>query len=146
MIASAIDTNALASGFVRRNLSSPPVLILDAWLQQLFVLVTSEHILTELARTFSKPYFAQHIFPKQAQASLALVRARAAITPLTETVRGVATQPEDDLVLATALSGQAGHLVTGDRKLQQLGAYRGVIILSSRAFLDWLQTQDAERF
>jgi predicted nucleic acid-binding protein len=47
----------------------------------------------------------------------------------------VATHPEDDLVLATAVSAHADYLVTGDRKLQRLGSYQGVRILSPREFL-----------
>ncbi|MDE2868360.1 MAG: hypothetical protein OXN91_06935 [Chloroflexota bacterium] len=53
-------------------------------------------------------------------------------------VRGVATTPADDLILATAVAGGAGHLVTGDRQLLNLGEYRGVRIVGPRAFVDWL--------
>jgi uncharacterized protein len=51
----------------------------------------------------------------------------------------VATHPEDDLVLAAAVSAEAGYLVTGDRQLQQLGRFRGVDIVSPRAFLAILE-------
>lgn len=46
-----------------------------------------------------------------------------------------------DRILATALSGRADYLVTGDRQLQQLGTYRTVAIVSPRAFLDLLNEQ-----
>ena len=52
---------------------------------------------------------------------------------------GVATHPEDDQILATAVSAQAEYLVTGDKKLQQLGAYQGVRVFAPRAFLDLLE-------
>lgn len=54
-------------------------------------------------------------------------------------VEHVASYPEDDLVLATAVSAKADYLVIGDGALQQLGVYEGVTILSPRAFLDILQ-------
>lgn len=60
---------------------------------------------------------------------------------ITVEVHGVAAHPEDDLVLATALSGQADYLVTGDLKLQRLGTHQGVQILSPRAFLDVLERE-----
>lgn len=41
-------------------------------------------------------------------------------------------------MLATALSGQAAYLVTGDAQLQRLEAYEGITILSPREFLDVL--------
>ncbi|MBI4492031.1 MAG: hypothetical protein HY690_04490 [Chloroflexi bacterium] len=69
------------------------------------------------------------------------MRGEATITPLTAVVQGVATHPEDDLVLATAVSAGADYLVTGDHHLQELGTYRDVTILSPRAFLDLLTAQ-----
>ena len=53
-------------------------------------------------------------------------------------VRGVATTPADDLILATAVAGAASHLVTGDRQPRNLGEYEGVRIVGPRAFVDWL--------
>ncbi|TAK37024.1 MAG: PIN domain-containing protein [Chloroflexota bacterium] len=50
MIAAVLDTNVLASGFVRRNPTSPVVQLLDAWHARLYTLVISEHIIAELAR------------------------------------------------------------------------------------------------
>ena len=58
---------------------------------------------------------------------------------LTITVHGIATHPEDDLILSTAVSAQADYLVTGDRDLQALGSFRGVTIVSPRQFLAILQ-------
>lgn len=137
MIAAVLDTNVLASGFVRHNLESPPVQLVDAWRARLFTLVVSDHILDELTRTLQEPYFSLRLTSAQRAADIALIRAEAAITSITSQVHGVATHPEDDLVLATAISAHA-YLVTGDRKLQDLGTYRGVTILSPRAFLDLL--------
>lgn len=58
----------------------------------------------------------------------------AVLVPITATVQGVATHPEDDLILATAVSAQADYLVTGDRQLLALGQYRGVRIVTPRDF------------
>jgi uncharacterized protein len=53
-------------------------------------------------------------------------------------VSGVASHPEDDLILATAASGAADYLVTGDRQLLALGTFYEVRIVSARQFLDTL--------
>jgi predicted nucleic acid-binding protein len=42
------------------------------------------------------------------------------------------------LILATAVSANADYLVTGDRKLRDLGRYANVTILSPRAFVELL--------
>lgn len=53
-------------------------------------------------------------------------------------VRGVCRDPDDDLVLATAVAGEADCVVTGDDDLLALGAYRGIRILSPRQFWELL--------
>jgi uncharacterized protein len=57
------------------------------------------------------------------------------VTSLTAEVSGVATHPEDDLILAAAVAGGVSYLVTGDRKLQAVGTFQRISILSPRAFL-----------
>lgn len=132
----ALDTNVLAAGFVHPD--PPPGQLLQAWRERQYELVTSEYILAELARTFQQPYFRHHLTPAQQSNNLALVRTYATIVTITVEVHGAATHPEDDQILATAVSARADYLVTGDIKLQRLGGYQGVTILSPRAFLDIL--------
>lgn len=64
-------------------------------------------------------------------------------TPITASVSGVATHPEDDLILAAAISGCADYLVTGDARLQALGTFQGVQIMSPRVFLGILEYLDS---
>lgn len=139
MIAAVVDTNTLASGAVGRNPASAVVQVVDAWRARKFRLVVSEHITDELARTFTAPYFQKHLTSQPIQRFIDLLRRWATITPITVTVSGVATDPEDDLILATALSGGVDYLVSGDRKLQNLGSYRGVRIVSARDFVSVLE-------
>lgn len=144
MSRTVLDTDVLASGFARSNPSAAPTQLLDAWRAGAYTLVLSDHVLAELENTFADPYFTRRIEPAQARANLHLLRTEAIITPLTAMVRGIATHPEDDLMLATAVSAQADYLVTGDRKLQRLGAYAGIAILSPRAYLEVLQVGQDE--
>ena len=43
------------------------------------------------------------------------------------------------MILATAISGAAGYLITGDLRLQQLKTFWGVTIIGPRAFVELLQ-------
>ncbi len=72
-----------------------------------------------------------------------LLRDKAEPTSVTIAVIGIASHPEDDLVLATAVSGNVDYLVTGDLKLQALGRFRDVAIVSPRSFLDRLERADS---
>jgi len=140
VITAVLDTNVLASGFVRPE--PPPGRILAAWQAGTFLLVVSHHILAELEHTFEEPYFATRLSPARRRANLALVREEAIIAPLKVRVQDVATHPEDDLILATAVSARVDYLVTGDKKLQALKTYRGVRIVSPPEFLEILAHQE----
>lgn len=138
MIVATLDTNVLASGFLS-PLASPGQII-DACEQGAFELALSGHILNELEHTWQSEYFVRRLSADQLGRARSLLRRRARMVDLSVTVSGVATHPEDDRVLATAVSAWADYLVTGDRKLQALGAYEGVRIVSPREFVDILGT------
>ncbi len=133
-----LDANVLVSGAVAHP-GTPLAILIDLVRARAFELVLSQHILDELARALTDPYFARRISPADSQDYQRLIRSRATLTPITAPVQGVATHPEDDRVLATAVSASADYLVTGDRQLQRLGAYQGVRILSPRDFVPLLQ-------
>jgi putative PIN family toxin of toxin-antitoxin system len=137
-----LDTNVLASGLAGfRNPASTVAALLRLWRAGGFTLILSEPILTELSHTFQRPYFRQRLTLKQIASAMRLFRSEATITPITAKVQGIATHPEDDMILATAVSAKADYLVTGDTKLQGIGTYNSVTILSPKRFLD-TRTQD----
>jgi putative PIN family toxin of toxin-antitoxin system len=128
-----LDTNVLAPGFT--SVASTSSRLVDHWRAGTYELVVSEHLLAELARGFMDPYYGARISPRQAERTLKLLREHAIVTELTATVVGVATHPEDDLVLSTALSGQAVILCTRDKQLLRLRSYETVGVLSPGQFL-----------
>lgn len=138
MIRVVLDANTLASGAI--TTTGTLASIIDAWRNGKYRLIVSEPILVELERTLQKPYFRKRLTNEQSSRFIMLLRKRTTISPIRTSVRGVATHPEDDLILATAASAKAAYLVTGDTKLVKLGTYSGVRILSPRAFLDILLT------
>jgi putative PIN family toxin of toxin-antitoxin system len=139
VIRAVLDTNVLVSGFAFAG--GVPDQVLRLWQAGRFQLVLSQHILTELRRTLDEPFFQSRISSDDVQRSLTLVVTEAEIVSLTAVVAGIATQPEDDPVLGTAVSASAPYLVTGDRQLQRLGTFQGVTILSPREFHDLLLAQ-----
>lgn len=98
-------------------------------------------MLVEVARTFGDRSFTRTLRPTLIEVALLSLRVAASLPPITIEVHGVATRPKDDLVLATAVSGKAEYLVTGDRPLQALGQVQGVTILSPRQFLTMLDAE-----
>lgn len=123
-----LDANVLAPGFT--STGSASARLIDLWRAGAYALVLSEHILAEVARTLTDPYFAARLTPADTAAILPLLATNATVTGLTVSVRGVATHPEDDLVLATALSGQSSILCTRDKQLLKVRSYQTLTILS----------------
>lgn len=143
MMLVVLDTNVLASGLAGlRRPTNTPGEVLRRWFSQSFLLIISEPILMELERTLQKPYFLQQISPQERAQALPTIRRQARLAQITLHVAGVATHPEDDLILATAVSANADYLVTGDKQLQRLGSYQGVTILSPRQFLAVLERRE----
>jgi uncharacterized protein len=140
VIRAVLDANTIASGLARfRHATTPPAAILHAWLEERFEFWISDALIDEVMRTLSKPWFTERVDPDVRRAAFEALAASAHRAAITVAVSGVATHPEDDLVLAAAVSAEAGYLVTGDRQLQQLGRFRGVDIVSPRAFLAILE-------
>ena len=139
MISAVLDTNVLASGTV--SAANAPGQILDAWHARKFELVTSAHIIAELTRTFQKPYFRDCLSKKATANFIDLLQNEAFVTPIIVKVQNVATHPEDDLTIATALSAKADYLVTGDQSLlNKVGnSYQGVTLATPNDFLKILK-------
>ena len=66
------------------------------------------------------------------------------MTDLAIEVRGVASHPADDLILATTVSASVDFLVTGDQALLRLKEHRGVTIVTPREFLDILDREHSD--
>lgn len=135
-----LDTNVLASGLTRSG--SAAAEIIRHWQDDALVLITSAHILDELTRAFAKPYFASNVSDVRAKALVQLVETNATVVELSVEVAGVATHPEDDKVLAPALSGEASVLCTRDKQLLKLQAFQSVGILSPGQLLSRLAPGD----
>jgi putative PIN family toxin of toxin-antitoxin system len=140
VIRAVLDSNVLVSGFAGEDeASSIPGELIRRWRRDEFALTASHHILGEVSRTFAKPYFQRSLTLPQVTSAIRLLRSEAALTPITVSVARVATHPEDDLVLAAAVSAKVDYLVTGDTKLREVDRFQGVAILSPREFLTLLE-------
>lgn len=129
-----LDVNVLVSGFPANR--GVPASILLAWSDGRFDLVTSEHVLAGAMRVWSKPYYRNRYRQREAEETVAILRAQASVVEPGADVHDVAPDEEDDLVLATAIAGRAEFLVTGDVAFRGLETYHGVTILTPREFLE----------
>lgn len=101
MIRAVLDVNVLVSGFPSEY--GIPAELIDRWTDLAYELVVSEHILEGLIRTWRKPYYRSRFSSERVQEALTLLRTEAGFVVPVGTMRGVAEDEEDDLVMATGL-------------------------------------------
>lgn len=138
MIKALLDTNILVSGFVSfKHPERPPAQILHAFRAGLFELVISEDILEEVQETLKDPYFKNRLSSEDIIEAITLLIEETTIASVTVEIHGVATHPEDDLILAAAVSAKVDYLVTGDGPLlRKVGSsYQGVRLVTPKDFL-----------
>jgi putative PIN family toxin of toxin-antitoxin system len=133
VIRATLDTNILASGAIARK--GTIAKLFNHWRSSDFELVVSEHILVELERALRKPYFAARLDQPDREDFVSLILDFATVVKLSDPIPTALPDVPDNLILATALSGGASHLVSGDRALQRLDQFQDVQILSAHQFL-----------
>ena len=144
MVKAFLDTNIIVSGFVSfKHPERPPAQILHAFKAGLFEMIISKDVLIEVKETFQKPYFKNRLRPEDIAEAITFLSEEAIITFITAKVDKVATHPEDDKILAAAVSSRAHYLVTGDGPLfREVGSpYKGIKIVTPVDFLEILERQ-----
>jgi putative PIN family toxin of toxin-antitoxin system len=107
-----------------------------------FTLVTSEPLLEELREALARPRIVTRygITREDTDQVVALMRRQAEIIAVADTVQ-VCRDPDDDIVIETAVNGSADAIVTGDHdllsdaKVREYLAAHGVRILTVSEFL-----------
>jgi uncharacterized protein len=124
------DTNTVLSGLLWQG---PPRQLIDFARERVITLCTSTALLAELAEVIGRGKFAARVHGAGVAATeLVEDYARLAEIVVPAALSGpVSRDPDDDLVLATALAAEASLIVTGDRDLLTLGTFRDIRILDA---------------
>jgi putative PIN family toxin of toxin-antitoxin system len=136
-----LDTNVVASALLW---GGTPRQLLEAARDGRIELFTSPPLLTELTEILARSKFARKIAssafaPDQLIDRYSMLAAPVSPTPIPRAAR----DPDDDLVLGTALTARADLIVTGDKDLLTLHPWRGIRILNVAATLQHLATAEA---
>ena len=123
-----LDTNTVVSGLLWDN---EPSRLIDEGLQGRVELLTSQALLLELGDVLPRRKLAQRV--AASGLSVAQLVARYAVlaqSVLPADISRIATDPDDDQVLACALAARADLIVSGDADLLNLKAYQGIPIVT----------------
>lgn len=129
-----VDTNTAISGLLWQG---QPRQIIDLVRARTHTLCVSLALLAELAEVIARPKFAQRIQAAGLSAA-ALVQDYTRLAEIVEPAplaAPVSRDPDDDVVLATALAARAVLIVSGDQDLLVLGSFGDIRILAASAAL-----------
>lgn len=136
-----IDTNVLVSYLLHPHDEGAVRKIIGAFLDNRFVLLVPQHLLTEFRATvLTKPRLAKRIALADLESlEEVLEEFGELIEEIEDTIPAVTRDPKDDYLLAYALVGNADYLVTGDMDLLTLqGQVPGLEIISPAQLVERL--------
>jgi putative PIN family toxin of toxin-antitoxin system len=122
-----LDANVLVAGFVARGVCAE---LLEYCVREHEV-VTSPAILVEVRRNLVDKI---KVTAAQADQTVRLLHTRLEVVEPVAVDPPVCRDPDDDVVLGTAIAGRCEAIVTGDRDLLDLATHRDIAIVSPRGF------------
>lgn len=125
-----LDTNVLLSAILK-TASTPGAVVRLVTAKH--VMLTSAETQEELRRVLTKPYF-QRITTDRIKRNVEAMFAASELVIITATV-AACRDPMDDKFLELALNGQANIIISGDKDLLAMTAYRGTRIITPAEFL-----------
>lgn len=122
-----LDTNVIIAAFATKGLCSDifEVCLLD------HSIIISEYILSEVKEKLIDKI---HLMQSSANDIVNYLRNQAEVVIPEELHESVCRDKDDINIIATALSGDAIHIITGDEDLLSLKKYKDIEILTPREF------------
>ena len=131
-----LDTNVLVAALVARGACAD---LLEHCVRG-HLIITSSGLLNELRDVLSGKL---HQREADARAAVRLFEDTFTIVTPATLDSPICRDPDDDVVLATALAGECAAIVTGDQDLVVLDPFRGIRILTPSVFWKWESEQGA---
>ncbi len=122
-----LDANVLIAAFVARGVCAE---LLEYCVRE-HEPVTSGAVLEEVRRNLVEKV---KVSAAQADQTVRLLRTRLEVVEPVALGHPVCRDPDDDVVLGTAMAGRCDAIVTGDRDLLDLVTHREIAIVSPRGF------------
>jgi uncharacterized protein len=144
-VRAVIDTNVWVSSALEP--AGLPARVFAAYTRRRFDFVTSEALLEELTDVLSRPRLTRRhgLSPDEQADLIAELRLGATIVPIGGTIRAC-RDPDDDVLLETAVGGQAVYVVSGDldtlaEEVRLFLAGHAIRVLTVRQFLHELESE-----
>jgi len=137
-----IDTNILVSALLSKKGS--PALVLNAWRERKFLVITSDNAITEVERVLQElASTGKYIISKEdIESILNLLHKDAILVPgQIDTMGAIPQDPDDEKYLSITLEAEAKEIISGDSHLLDLVSYQNIKIQSASEFLASLESE-----
>jgi putative PIN family toxin of toxin-antitoxin system len=121
-----LDTNVLISALIKEG-KPRDLLSLTLVAHELII---SREILEEVATVANEPRIRKYLERVDVADFLRDIATKAAMVRLRSRFKEVKDDPDDDMILRTAIDGRASYIVSGDSHLLALKRFRRVSIIS----------------
>lgn len=132
-----LDTNLFVSSLLSPE--SLPANLIRVWQTGGFEIILSPTILSEIHRVLGYDHI-RHQFPITDQKVdifiQSLERHATIVAGVTDVTGAVPDDPDDEIILACAIDGEALLILSRDKHLLQLQEYAGIPIIRARQFWD----------
>ncbi|MBK1987698.1 putative toxin-antitoxin system toxin component, PIN family [Sphaerospermopsis aphanizomenoides BCCUSP55] len=133
-----IDTNVIISALI---FSQSTTMQAFREAKQTGSILISAEILAELIDVLSRKKFDRYLSREIREDFLASLARETELITITETV-DICRDPKDNKFLELAISGNATHIITGDKDLLELHPFRDILIVTPSQFLGSISSNE----
>jgi len=128
-----VDTNVLVSALIKKV---KPLELVQTLLEKHTVILSSQ-MLAELADVLSRDKFT--VTKDQIDLFISLLLSKSTIESVSGNLNVILKDPDDNIVLLTAVIGRADYIVSGDKHLLTLGKFESLEIVTISQMLEILR-------
>jgi putative PIN family toxin of toxin-antitoxin system len=137
MLRVVLDTNVLVSAIISDGKSRE---LLKMGITNQYSVLISDLILKELNIVLRRPKF--KISEDEVQRTILAIIRTADVVNVKTKIKAVKEDPKDDMIIETAIDGNADIIVTGDSHLIALKTFRGINVTTVEKMLAYLQEKE----
>ncbi len=128
-----LDTSVLVSFLLTRGRVISA--IMEQWEAGRLEVVVSPQIIAELRRVAEDERLAARLRPGALEVLLRALTENAEVVAGELELPGVTEDPDDDMVVACAVEGNAAYIITRDQHLLRMGTYQDIVVVSPEEFV-----------
>ena len=127
-----LDTSVLVSFLLTRGRVISA--IMEQWETGRLEVVVSPQLIAELRRVAEDERLADRLHLGALEVLLRALTENAEVVAGELELPGVTEDPDDDMVVACAVEGNAAYIITRDQHLLRMGAYQDIVVVSPEEF------------